>query len=400
MRVLVLTSTYPRWKDDTEPGFVHELNKRLAETEEITTIAPGYPGAAKEEVMDGVKVIRYNYFFNKLQKLCYDGGILPNIKAKKWKILLVPFLLTFMAIAIVKAQRKYQFDLVHCHWIIPQGVIFALTAKLFRIKTPAIVTSHGGDLFSLKNKLLQTIKIKSLVRFNRLLVVSKAMKNKAIELGVESQKILVQPMGVDLTNTFTPPPAGTIRQGIIFVGRLVEKKGIKYLLQAISIVAQTQHHVKLTIIGGGPQMESLKNLTQQLQIEKIVVFTGPLDNKEIPAYLQTAKISVIPSIVTTSGDQEGLGLTVVESLGCGCQVIASEIPAIRSEFNNIPHLYFCPSKNPEELAKRIMELLKADQISSNESFNYIQHFDWSKTKNSYRKIYSMHLKHPTNLKHV
>src|SRR4051812_924330 len=84
-KVLVLASTFPRWKNDTTPPFVFELEKRLIKDFDINVIAPHYPGAKKYEVIENLKIYRFQYFWPaKFQKLCYDGGILPNLKKNKF----------------------------------------------------------------------------------------------------------------------------------------------------------------------------------------------------------------------------------------------------------------------------------------------------------------------------
>src|SRR6266550_2379820 len=82
--VLVLASTFPRWDNDTTPPFVFELEKRLAKDFNIFVLAPHFVGARKHERMEGLTVHRFQYFWpSKMQKLCYEGGILPNIKKNK-----------------------------------------------------------------------------------------------------------------------------------------------------------------------------------------------------------------------------------------------------------------------------------------------------------------------------
>ena len=70
-KILVLTSTFPRWKDDVEPPFVYELCRRLSETFLVHVLAPHTSGAAIEEQLDGIQVTRYRYFFSRWESLAY-----------------------------------------------------------------------------------------------------------------------------------------------------------------------------------------------------------------------------------------------------------------------------------------------------------------------------------------
>ena len=91
-RVLVLTSTFPRWENDPEPAFVFELSRRLTEKFEVTVLSPRTPGSKEREDIAGLRVIRFPYFFNRWEKLAmYGGGILNQLKTNPVYYLMVPF---------------------------------------------------------------------------------------------------------------------------------------------------------------------------------------------------------------------------------------------------------------------------------------------------------------------
>jgi len=86
-KLLVLTSTFPRWQDDTDPPFVYELSRRLTKDFSVTILTPHYPGARPHENLDGMEVYRYSYFFEKYEKLAGQTGILPTIRKHKLYLL-------------------------------------------------------------------------------------------------------------------------------------------------------------------------------------------------------------------------------------------------------------------------------------------------------------------------
>ena len=88
--LLVLASTYPRWTGDPEPGFVHELSKRLADDFRVIVLGPHAPDAKPREMLEGVEVVRYRYAPERWETLVNDGGIVTNLKLQRWKLLLVP----------------------------------------------------------------------------------------------------------------------------------------------------------------------------------------------------------------------------------------------------------------------------------------------------------------------
>src|SRR5690606_35137689 len=126
LRLLVIASTYPRWSGDTEPGFVHELSKRLVEDFDVTVLAPHSPGASLFERMDGVVVRRYRYAPVPMETLVNNGGIVTNLQLSRWKYLLVPLFVFFQAWSFWRLLREDKFDVIHAHWLVPQGLIAAV----------------------------------------------------------------------------------------------------------------------------------------------------------------------------------------------------------------------------------------------------------------------------------
>ena len=157
-RLLVVASTYPRWIGDTEPGFVHELAKRLTDDFDVMVLAPCAPGAARAETMDGVEVRRYRYAPAALETLVNDGGMLTNLKRQPWKWLLVPGFLLAMLGSLWRQMRQWRPDVIHAHWLLPQGFAAALLACAGRGAPPFVVTSHGVDIFSLRSPLMRMAK--------------------------------------------------------------------------------------------------------------------------------------------------------------------------------------------------------------------------------------------------
>ena len=93
LKLLVVTSTFPRWQNDTDPPFVYELSRRLTDTFDITVHAPHYPCAQTREIMDGMDIHRFRYFFASFEKLAGSTGILPTLHHNKLYYGLVPFFL-------------------------------------------------------------------------------------------------------------------------------------------------------------------------------------------------------------------------------------------------------------------------------------------------------------------
>jgi len=151
--ILVLTSTFPRWANDTDPPFVMELSRRLVkENIKIDILAPHAEGAKQKETMHGMTIYRYRYFFSKWERLAYAGGILANLKKNKLLYFLVPLFSISQIISILKLIKKNNYDLIHAHWLIPQGLLAVLVSRIFDKECPKILcTSHGVVIYLLFN---------------------------------------------------------------------------------------------------------------------------------------------------------------------------------------------------------------------------------------------------------
>ncbi|MCY1274586.1 Glycogen synthase [compost metagenome] len=327
--LLILASTYLRWQGDPEPGFVHELAKRLTGTFHVIVLCPHARGAATSEIMDGVEVIRYRYAPERMETLVNDGGIVTNLKLHRWKALLVPGFVLMQTWRAWRLCRQRRIDVIHAHWLLPQGLIAASLQFLPGRKIPFVATSHGADLYALRGKPLVVLKRLVLKWASAATVVSSAMLDEVARIGGDAEKVSVHSMGVDLAKRFVlgDPQARTTNE-LLFVGRLVEKKGLRFLIDALSQVLKVRPDVYLTIAGFGPEEDALKAQVKRLSLEHAVRFLGAVPQAELPALYQRAALFIAPFVQALSGDQEGLGLVLVEAIGCGCPVLAGRVPAL------------------------------------------------------------------------
>ncbi|QGL77463.1 glycosyltransferase [Stenotrophomonas maltophilia] len=354
--LLVVASTYPRWAGDPEPGFVHALSQRLTSDFKVTVLCPHAPGAATREQLDGVQVIRYRYAPEAMEQLVNGGGITSNLRRRPWTLVLVPTFLLAQWWAMRRELQRHRHKVLHVHWIIPQGLASALLPK--RLRPPMLVTSHGGDLFSLRGPLFQAMKRFALARAQAASVVSHAMVAPFRTLAVDLP-LAVSPMGVDLQHRFIPSSMERARDELLFVGRLVEKKGLTYLIDALPAVLARHPRVSLTVIGHGPELPALEAQVAALGLQQHVRFVGPVSQNALPAYYQRATTLVAPFIEARNGDQEGLGLVTVEALGCGCPVVTTDVPAVRDAFPAGPPRYLATQRSSDALANVLIELLDA-----------------------------------------
>lgn len=327
-RILVLASTYPRWPDDVLPPFVHELARRLTDRYEVHVLAPHAEGCKTHEVMDGIEVHRFRYGPERFENLAYSSGMLPGLRRRPWRVLGLPVFLGAEWLAAVKLLRGRRFAAIHAHWLLPHGLIALMARWLCGYRPALLCTSHGADLYGLRSTLARALRHLVVHRSEHVTVVSQAMLDSLRAEAGDVSSWSVLPMGVDTQTRFVPPASAIGRSGLLFVGRLADKKGVGVLLAAFAKLGDMPD-LRLHIIGAGPEEARLRQLSQQLGLEKTVDFVGPVANRDLPLWYQRSLVLVFPSVVTPYGDQEGLGLVPVEALACGCAVVASDLPAVR-----------------------------------------------------------------------
>ena len=274
----------------------------------------------------------------------------PNIKGFRGFFFLITA--TFKLMSMV---RQYDINLIHAHFLIPPGLIGVIVGSIFGKKTA--VTAHGSDLLiQVEKPLLRPIIKFVLKRADYVLVVNTSLKDKVLELGITTDKLYVTPNAVD-THKFNPknlelPPdikLNTDKPTILFVGNLVEQKGVKYLLEAKKLI---NSDAELLIVGEGPLRGAMENIVENKGI-KDVVFTGA--RRDVEKIMPSAQILVLPSV------SEGFPITILEALSSGLPVVATRVGGVSEVLDQKVGIIVEPS-DPTSLAKAMDKIIKNDEL--------------------------------------
>ncbi len=318
-RLLVLASTFPAHRADGTPAFVADLAVAQSKEFEVVVVTPRVPDSVARESWSGVEVRRYRFFPRRWEDLA-AGAILENLRSRPSRWLQVPFLVFAGALAVRRAVRETAPDVVHVHWIIPQGVMALLGAR----RSPWLVTTQGGDLYALTSSFARRLKRRVLRRARAVTVMNAEMGERVVGLGVPADRVRVLSMGVAL-DRMPPPGPERIPGRLIFLGRLVEKKGLAHLLDALRDVPDDVEW-SLEVVGDGPLRAELERRAAPLRDR--VVFLGQRSSEDLGARLARASVAVFPSVRARSGDQDGLPVSLLEALATGTPVIASDLPGL------------------------------------------------------------------------
>lgn len=398
-KILVMASTFPRWKNDTTPRFVYDLSERLASRCRIIVLAPHHNKAKKKEIMGKLDVRRFSYFKpESMQRLCYEGGMIPNMKKNFLARMQLPLLIISEFFSAYNLIKKENISMIHAHWILPQGFVAAILKKIFGI--PLVVTIHGSDLFPLKSFIF--IKLQSFVLENAdfITVNSIAAKNELEKrFSDRLQKIKVVPMGVDARlfrkRKCMKPKKYSKNKILLFVGRLSDQKGLQYLVEAMPKIVKEEPTAKLLIVGEGPYKLELERKISKNKAKNYVEFLGSLPSSEIVKYHNYADVFVLPSLANKTGT-EALGLALMEAMSSGCAVIGTNVGGIPSLIKNSHNGILVPQKDSQELAKAVIMLLKnrkkAEAIGKYASNFIRRNYSWDKISNEFIGIYKSIIK--------
>ena len=285
------------------------------------------------------------------------GGLLG--KARE-----VPYKLWGLAPAFVEHLRKLNPLLIHAHFG-PDGLRALPLAQNLRI--PLLITFHGYDA-TVKDEYAQRSLYGHRVYLHRrkvlkskaclFIAVSEFIKGKLLEQGFPADKLVVHYIGVD-TETFSPEPAVPREPIVLFVGRLVEKKGCEYLIRAMSRVQEKRSDVELVVIGDGPLRSTLEQLAKESL--RRYQFLGVQSPDCVRTWLSRAQVFSVPSVTADSGDAEGFGIVFVEAQAMGLPVISFANGGIPEAVTHGETGFLAAERDWKVLAEYILHLLE-DEI--------------------------------------
>lgn len=355
-RALVTTSTFPRWEGDSTARFVRDLAELAAPEWGVTVLAPHHPGARTAETFGGLDVRRFPYFFPRsLERLCYDGGILPNARASMLAAAQVPTLLLAELASTRAHLRADTFDLVHAHFLVPQGWV---AARLLRSSAlPLVVSVHGSDLFALGGRVARAVQRAVVARADIVTVNSDATARE-LEARVPGaiSKIVTLPMGHDPAIFMAGPRARETPPNVLYVGRLSQQKGADVLLEAFPRVLAQVPAATLAIVGDGPAQASLRARAVALGVDHRVELLGARPRDAIAELYRSCAVVVVPSRAGAGG-AEGQGLVAIEAMACECPVVATRSGGLTALLGDDERGLLVAPEDPRALAEAIVATL-------------------------------------------
>ena len=359
MNILFLTSSAPQSAEDATSTFILTMAEDLqALGHRVTILAPHAPNIAREEQIRGVRFVRFAYAPESWQTLTDGGSTMVKLKHNPLKALLIPLLVLGQALALWRLLRAESFDVLHSHWLLPQGLVGGVLAR--RFKLAHICMTHGADVFGLQHPLLRWCKRQALARTKTVIANSSATATRVRALHADSALEII-PVGATPAQDAIVPLAdrsGWLQPNLLFVGRLFEGKGLRYLLQALVEVP----HAHLRVFGDGPDRAAMELLANALGVSPRVRFEGSVPHASLLHAMRSAHLFIAPSI-NLDGWEEAQGNAIAEAMLHGVPVIASDVGGIPDAVQHERTGILVPEQNPKALSAAIRRLL-ADQPSA------------------------------------
>jgi len=389
MKIGVITSAYPDYEDDPHGIFVHRLMKEIAKKgHEVHVLAP-YTGGETEYTLEGVHVERFHYFYpRRFEKLSGRAGMIDNVKEGFLvKIQVLTFLFFNVFYSMLKLRKM---DVIHVQWPIPNGLGAIFLKKLYGI--PYINTIHGEEVHLSKRYHMQFALRWLVNNSSKTITNSTATRKFCLEAGLDGEKIDVIPFGVD-TDFFRPLDVykdENIFQ-ILSVGYLIERKGFEYLIRAMPLVLEKHEHARLKIVGSGPLESKLKELIYELNLGNEVEIVKNVSDEELLMIYNSSDLFVLPSIVDSQGNTEGLGVVLLEAMACGLPVIGSDVGGILDIINDGLNGFLIAEKDFEgiyQIISKLIENQKSLGKVGNNGFNIVfKYFSLDIIAENYLTVY-------------
>jgi teichuronic acid biosynthesis glycosyltransferase TuaC len=396
LKVLVFSRNYPNSVTPILGLWVEQLVRQLARVCEIKVIAPvpycpplphfiPYTRFRKiplRQILNGIEVFHPRFFvgagysLHRFEGNTYLWGVRQQVR---------------------QIQQEFPFDLVHAHIIYPDGVAASQIGVAYKV--PVVITEHSfwhpwlDDYPSVRRQAVLAVN-----RCDAHILASRSLEDSVMRFTDRLDRVQSIPIGVDVS-LFTLPPSESLRQTnqILYVGRIKESKGFRYLLQAMCRLLNIYPDLELVIVGGGlwghqtAEEICLRSLAQSLGLLEKIKFLGVKTPVEVAVLMQTSTLLVLPSM------RETFSAVIVEALACGTPVVATRCGGPEDIVNESVGM-LVPKEDEKALAEAIAYVIQhRDRYHPDRLRAYaVQNYSWEKvteqTFHLYQKVLAAKLK--------
>ncbi len=359
MRVVHVVTAFPRSPGDPITPWLVELVRRQREAGlDASVLAPAWRGGPTAEAFPGIPVRRFRYAPAPLETLTHEETVPDRLRRRPASFGLLPGYL----LGGIRAAHRAGADgpeVVHVHWPMPHA-LFGAAARWGSGGRAAVVSSfYSVELNWVRRR------IRPLTPFLRWTVesadavtaISRSTARAVREIA--PVPVSVVPYGAALEDTGEPPARPALsepgRLRLLFVGRLVERKGVEVLVRALAEL-RTRRPAELTVIGAGEREASIRHTVLACGLGDAVRLAGSVPTEALARAYGDHDVFVLPAVVDAKGDTEGLGVVLLEALRFERPVVASDLGGIPDIVEPGRTGLLVPPGDPSALAAAIESL--------------------------------------------
>lgn len=381
MRILFIVTAYPREPGDVITPWLVQTIRRLGERGiRVEVLAPAYRGS-RGGVFDGVRVHRFRYAPASWETLTHDQTAPDRIRERPWYAALVPGYVAAGSREAARLARSGRFDVLHAFWPIPHGAIGIAAKRASGV--PLVCTFFGVELTWMEKQFpVLAPLLRRIVRRSDAVTAISSYTADRLRRTVPGANPVIIPFGAaveppgDLPTSRAHPDEPF---EILFVGRLVERKGVHLLLDAVAALPPGRP-LRLRVVGDGPERGALEARAKRLGIADRVEFEGFVSDKELAECFALCDAFVLPAVVDAKGDTEGLGVVLLEAMSYGKPVVGSDIGGIVDIVRDGRNGLLVPPGDSRALADAITSLMddpeRARQLGSRGREDVAAGFSW------------------------
>ena len=338
--LLFLTQTYPRVPGDTAGPFIRDLARALVRGgDRVTVLTPHAEKVAAAWALggtdDGVAVRSFRYAPERLEVLGYGRSLEADERVKGAAALAAPLYALAARRALRRHLQAHRCDLVHAHWIVPNGLVAAAAA--IGSRAPFAIGLHGSDVFLAEKPGVRRLARWALSRARLLTGCSPELVERVRATGLPGRAVRgVIPYGVDV-GAFSPDPA---RRGIwrrqlaipdaapllLGVGRMATKKGFQVLIELLPALLGEFPDLHVVLAGGGDLLARFRAAVRPWEAR--VHFPGAVLRDTLPDLYRAADLFTLPAVHDSKGNVDGLPNVILEAMASGLPVVASGVSGI------------------------------------------------------------------------
>lgn len=377
LKILVLTSTFPKGPNDKVPSFVQDqiiTMKKEYNFLNFFVLAPDNSSKERPEKNRYYIEFRYQYFIKYFQKL-NENGLMSAVRGNYLNLIILPFYLILQLLFTLKLALKLKPDYIYAHFVTPQAITALLVSKLLKIEF--VFSTHAHDAMILLRipiigKLILNLIVKNAKSFSSdTKVIEDKLKDSIKEKYWSENKSFISPMGINF-DKFESADEEYLDQinnnqiTISFIGRFAEKKGVEKLILSFAEIIKTNPDVQLLIIGVGSLQKKYERLIMKNGLmNKAKIINIFNDIPKLKYVYGNSQIIVIPSIIKKNGDMEGIPVVLLEALSFGNIVVASDDSNAGVVIKDGVNGFIYSNSKKDDLEKTILKVINISEKEKN-----------------------------------